>query len=127
MPRRVLGAAQSKCLQGAKRKLLDGARQSHWTATSLLYFRATRSRQPHFIVHQPRRTRRQISMAIDEPGHYDTAAGINLLGVARQRQIFDTAAGANFANLAAGYQHRAILDESQIPEVGSAARAARSP
>lgn len=68
----------------------------------------------------------KVRVAIDEARHDHSAGRIDFVGLARQREIFHSPAGADFSDHAVDDQNRAVLNEPQAPEICPAPGAARS-
>ena len=74
----------------------------------------------------PARRIDQVRMAVDEAGHYHAAGGVDFEGPAGGREILDAAAGSDFFDDAVAQQQRAIGDDFELVEIGSAPRAFRT-
>ena len=67
-----------------------------------------------------RRRKREVGVAIDEPGHDYAPGCIDFHGLARLGEIFHPARGAYFHQLAIANQQRSVLNQAKLAERGPA-------
>jgi len=77
--------------------------------------------EPDLVLAEARRPGGEMSAAIDEARHDDTATSVDFFGAAGLREILDSAAGTNFANDTARDKDRAFLDQAEVSEVDATA------
>ena len=68
----------------------------------------------------------EVRVAVDKPGQHQSPAGLDLAGLARQREILQSPAGPNVVYAPVDNQNRAVLNEAEVPESGPAAGTAGS-
>jgi len=97
-------------LQGAGRKFLKGTGE-----------RGSGGGIVCFKIGNSSRAAGEVGVSVDKAGHDYASAGIDEVGLAGQREVFQSAAGSDIVDDSVDNQDRAVLNDAEVPKIGPAA------
>jgi hypothetical protein len=63
----------------------------------------------------------EVGVGVDKAGDYHAPAGIDEVGLAGEREVFQSAAGSDVVDDSVDNQDRAVLNDAEVPKLGPAA------